>query len=540
MRKKLICGVLVTCIFFGDCINVVGGTEKATLSDDVLSTTLLLEELLECEYQEELAALEAQIEANDWNYALTMESFYNCGNPYENINYEETIAALCTAIGNNPERTILDIDFLTLDVTETTFEGSEAKKTDRYELAPDGHYERTGTRYITTSGAYPVYEQVEDGHYERIGEEEIILDTKCIPYGEVVLTPATPESILEDVGLSMNISSEEYENRLRTIRASGVLEDGLRESVFVQVQAGLDMLGTEEQAQLSDALATATGNRKVLIETAASLIGRVPYQWGGKSSCAGYDTSWYTYVNGEQKGLDCSGYVQWCFRTAGFNENIWNGLLSTASIMNNCDQISADDLQIGDLGILNTGETTNHTGIYIGNGYFIHCNATDDTVSISKPNFTLFYRVRDIDTTVLEEVEIQGTTSIPYTDDELYLVAQTVWHEARGEGTNGWIGVAEVIKNRILSNDFANDITGVIYEDRQFSYNSEIVNMEPTESEIAIVKMVLNGELSIFNDENVLYFRNPGDEGTNDWGNLKCYTKIGNHAFYREAIFDDI
>ena len=170
--------------------------------------------------------------------------------------------------------------------------------------------------------------------------------------------------------------------------ASGIDETSLSQSVFVQIQSGIQLLSDDEKKQLETAEIEAEGNRLTLVNVASSLIGSVPYQWGGKSSKSGYDTSWYTFENGQQKGLDCSGYIQWVFRTAGYSEDIWKQLTSTSTIMQTCEQIPQSDLQIGDLGILNNGETINHVGMYIGNGYYIHCNAGDKTVSISKPEFT--------------------------------------------------------------------------------------------------------------------------------------------------------
>lgn len=326
---------------------------------------------------------------------------------------------------------------------------------------------------------------------------------------------------------------------------SGIDETSLSQSVFVQIQSGIQLLSDDEKKQLETAEIEAEGNRLTLVNVASSLIGSVPYQWGGKSSKSGYDTSWYTFENGQQKGLDCSGYIQWVFRTAGYSEDIWKQLTSTSTIMQTCEQIPQSDLQIGDLGILNNGETINHVGMYIGNGYYIHCNAGDKTVSISKPEFTLFYRVAETDSEILSpQADGDVASSITYTDEELYLIAQTVWHEARGEGSNGWIAVAEVIKNRVLNPLYPETVQDVIYQTGQFSYNEQIVNMIPNETEIEVVKMVLDGKVSILGDDNVLWFKNPtitdDDEADidstseiSDWNGHKPYKLIGSHMFYK-------
>ena len=65
---------------------------------------------------------------------------------------------------------------------------------------------------------------------------------------------------------------------------------------------------------------------------ALSLEDRVPYFWGGKSYTVGWDSNWglLTTVTASGSpttgtlrrfGLDCSGYVYWVFRNAGFTDS---------------------------------------------------------------------------------------------------------------------------------------------------------------------------------------------------------------------------
>ena len=159
----------------------------------------------------------------------------------------------------------------------------------------------------------------------------------------------------------------------------------------------------------------------------------------------------------------------------------------------------------------------------------------------------------------MPETSVDVASSMDYSDEDLYLIAQTVWHEARGEGTNGWIAVAEVIKNRILSETYPNTAREVIYQDGQFSYNEELADMVPAEAEIKVVKMVLDGNLSILGDDSVMWFRNPtigsstdmsektdenemevtesseyvNDPRTESWNGREPYKIIGHHVFYK-------
>lgn len=518
--------------------------EETLLKDDILNATLLMEELLNDEYSHVESTLQQDIENNNWNYTLTMDSFYENGNPYDNMDYQQTIAVLCTVM-NHSSATIADISFLKMYETPATIEKNVPVKTDRYKEVQEGLYEKTGVAYITEDGTYPLYKETEDGYYIIDGEQEIALDRETEDYATVTLELKSTDELMADVGIDFSSVENEYSQRLGEIMASGIDETSLSQSVFVQIQSGIQLLSDDEKKQLETAEIEAEGNRLTLVNVASSLIGRVPYQWGGKSSKSGYDTSWYTFENGQQKGLDCSGYIQWVFRTAGYSEDIWKQLTSTSTIMQTCEQIPQSDLQIGDLGILNNGETINHVGMYIGNGYYIHCNAGDKTVSISKPEFTLFYRVAETDSEILSpQADGDVASSITYTDEELYLIAQTVWHEARGEGSNGWIAVAEVIKNRVLNPLYPETVQDVIYQTGQFSYNEQIVNMIPNETEIEVVKMVLDGKVSILGDDNVLWFKNPtitddyeadidSTSEIGDWNGHKPYKLIGSHMFYK-------
>lgn len=69
-----------------------------------------------------------------------------------------------------------------------------------------------------------------------------------------------------------------------------------------------------------------TGVQKLLLETALSLVGKVPYFWGGKSP-AGWNDEWNTpklvtsagsSSTGTIRpyGLDCSGFTSWIYDTA--------------------------------------------------------------------------------------------------------------------------------------------------------------------------------------------------------------------------------
>ena len=146
---------------------------------------------------------------------------------------------------------------------------------------------------------------------------------------------------------------------------------------------------TEDQIEAMVAAADTTDpGRKAILRTALGLVGRVPYFWGGKSA-AGWNPEWNTLKqvtapgvssSGSLRpyGLDCSGFTDWVWRTAGF-QSIGSGVHAQfwASTL-----IDEEDLQPGDLVYKNwpDNKIINHVGIYYGkdaNGknLYIHCSS---------------------------------------------------------------------------------------------------------------------------------------------------------------------
>lgn len=125
----------------------------------------------------------------------------------------------------------------------------------------------------------------------------------------------------------------------------------------------------------------ASDERQTVVDSALSIVGEVPYFWGGKSEVIGKDPLWGEPMlvdsDGSEStgtfqpyGLDCSGYVSWCFLQCGIGfermvEDVGNG---TSNQWRKSDAISWDDLLPGDLVFQHVpGEGDgNHVGIIVG------------------------------------------------------------------------------------------------------------------------------------------------------------------------------
>jgi hypothetical protein len=139
--------------------------------------------------------------------------------------------------------------------------------------------------------------------------------------------------------------------------------------------------------------------RVCVIAAAYTLLGKVGYFWGGKSTVIGMDPSWGTPVTVSEEGskttgtvraygLDCSGFVTWAvingYKSTGMHSAIGDG---TADQWGHTNAVSEADAQPGDL-VFQRGpeaESDNHIGIICGktdagDWIVVHCSAGQNGV----------------------------------------------------------------------------------------------------------------------------------------------------------------
>jgi cell wall-associated NlpC family hydrolase len=93
-----------------------------------------------------------------------------------------------------------------------------------------------------------------------------------------------------------------------------------------------------------------------------------PYRWGGS----------------DPRGFDCSGLVMYVYGRAGVS--LPHGALKQYRLGT---PVSRKELAPGDIVFF---DRLNHSGIYIGDGRFVHATKTGDTVKISRLNEAWFER----------------------------------------------------------------------------------------------------------------------------------------------------
>lgn len=128
--------------------------------------------------------------------------------------------------------------------------------------------------------------------------------------------------------------------------------------------------------------------------------------------------------------------------------------------------------------------------------------------------------------------------------DDLECLSLNIYHEARGESTQGWLAVAFVTMNRLNSNRFPDSICEVVYQPYQFSWTQDGISDTPDLSRFSdrqawkYIQQFSKGFLENYENivdptEGSMYYHtyqiNPS------WSQrLNEVVQIDNHIFYKE------
>ena len=130
----------------------------------------------------------------------------------------------------------------------------------------------------------------------------------------------------------------------------------------VDTAIGVILEGIAEDARVANASA-----RQNLVNYALQFVGG-KYRTGG---------------NDPHTGADCSGFVKYVMQHgAGISMN-----RSSVSQSTQGKQISADEIQPGDLIFYGDGSKINHVAMYIGDGQIVHASTQKTGIKISKWNY---------------------------------------------------------------------------------------------------------------------------------------------------------
>lgn len=312
----------------------------------------------------------------------------------------------------------------------------------RYDVAvTSGYYEPDGsvttlepvttTAYRAEDVTVPVYT---DGrisgttsatYYVPDGTETLTPSTETVVYLECTIHPFDQDVVLDAFGIDPDAP---YDNFGITYgEAISNMATALQKTLYGAQggsQGGESVPLTDEELIAFVERQNCNETRKHILSTALSLVGKVPYFWGGKSD-AGWNDEWNTpkvvTATGSSAtgtilpyGLDCSGYTDWVFKTAmgvSIKAGSWNQ-------WDNSYAITEAELLPGDLGFMAVPGTVpvNHVLIYAGvdeagKKMWVHCSSGIG-VGLNSPDYVSYYRRPinvDYDAPVLSGTGLQTT-----------------------------------------------------------------------------------------------------------------------------------
>lgn len=208
-------------------------------------------------------------------------------------------------------------------------------------------------------------------YYEADGEETLEPTIEIIKYVECTISPFDNTVIADAFGI--DLSAEYPQFNLTCGEAIQNMANALKMTLYGTLGSGSAVPLTDaELLEFVNGL-SCNDTRKYVVTTALSLVGKVPYFWGGKSD-AGWNDEWNTpklvtsaghSTTGTIRpyGLDCSGFSDWVYKTA-LGVSIGAG---SSTQYGNTYAITESELLPGDLGfLLNSDGTTNHVLIFAG------------------------------------------------------------------------------------------------------------------------------------------------------------------------------
>ena len=211
-------------------------------------------------------------------------------------------------------------------------------------------------------------------YYQYTGKEMLTPEKKTVKYLECTIHPFDNTVISTAFGLDLNASYNGLETTYGDVIHSRAL--ALKKTLYGTAGNGSTVPLTDVELIAFLTRQNCSETRKHIVKTGLSIVGKVPYFWGGKSA-AGWNDEWNTpklvtaagsTTTGTIRpfGLDCSGFSDWTYKTAvgvslyGASWSQWDESYA----------ITAEDLLPGDLGFLmdDDGGGWNHVLIFAGYG----------------------------------------------------------------------------------------------------------------------------------------------------------------------------
>ena len=156
------------------------------------------------------------------------------------------------------------------------------------------------------------------------GESEATGETETVEYVVCTIHPFDQSVILKAFGVDVDATYDQF--NITYGEAILNMSNALKMTMYGTTSDGSVPPISDAELNLFLASLDCSGKRKELMRCALSLVGRVPYFWGGKSA-PGWNSEWNTpklvTAAGSSStgtirpyGLDCSGFTEWVYQTA--------------------------------------------------------------------------------------------------------------------------------------------------------------------------------------------------------------------------------
>jgi len=351
-----------------DTVDMSGSTNMNTLFDE-LSTVVA--DCVTAGYDHALAEVGRIISDGGYDYELSMEALINHGFTSADYNISYVLAAYSASMSQRG----------------ATREDMAAKLCDVRPLM-------FAVTYVEREITITVPAEEEGGE----------LTTETIRYVQCTIHPFDQSVIL--IAFGIDTSAEYNQFNITYGEAIHNMATALRRTMFGNMVGGeIPPITDAELQAFLDNLDT-TPARRELMRAALSLVGRVPYFWGGKSS-AGWNEAWNTprlvtaagsSSSGTVRpfGLDCSGFTDWVYKTAVGHSLHANGSWSQ---WENTFAITEAELRPGDVGFMARPGTVrvNHVLLYAGtdangNRLWVHSSSGAGGVVLNAPTYVSYFR----------------------------------------------------------------------------------------------------------------------------------------------------
>lgn len=395
--------------------------DGASLQGSYSELSEVVSDVVDAGYDTSLARVEQIIEDGGYDYDLSMDALINYAQSSAGFDVSYILAAYSASLqqqGVSKDDMVAKLNAVSGDMFPVTYEEKEQERLVpvtystyrsvsvtvvtsrtqtgtingipqyRYTTANKTYYLPDGSETSDTEITVPAYSEVtvdipiysggsitgtrQATYYEADGEETLTPTTEIIKYVECTIHPFDNTVIDSAFGIDMNAIYPQF--NVTYGEAIQNMANALKMTLY-------GTLGSGQMVPLTDAELIAFVNRqecspmrKHILTTALSLVGKVPYFWGGKSG-PGWNDEWNTpklvTAAGSSStgtirpyGLDCSGFSTWVFTTA-VGVNIGAGCNGQYP---NTYAVSASELLPGDLGFLADDDGWGHVLIFAGYG----------------------------------------------------------------------------------------------------------------------------------------------------------------------------